>query len=322
MILTVTLNPLLERRLVFKEVELGKNNRAQKESFAAGGKGINVSRQLSCLHMESLAFTFLGGNNGKILRGLLNSENINFTAVQTKSETRTASVIIEEGKERLTTFFGLNGEITQQESDEFKTKLKKMIENCEIVIFSGSSPSATTDDIFPYGIEMAHEFDKISICDTYGSHLEECLKNAPTVIHNNIDETASSLKTSFSGEKDVLEYMQSLYSKGIKQVYMTSGPKPVYAANFDFLYRAEAPLVKELDATGSGDAFTAAIAYGMHNAMTFEQTLSFALAVGALNAASWEVCKVDISRVAETGKDVKISTLGKKINTLNIDPVK
>ncbi|MCU7492004.1 MAG: 1-phosphofructokinase [Ignavibacteria bacterium] len=321
MILTVTLNPLLERRLTFKEIELGKNNRALNEFFTAGGKGINVSRQLKCLNTESLAFTFLGGNNGKILRGLLSAENINFTAVGTKSETRTASLIMEEGTERLTTFFGLNSEITQQESDEFKMKLKKMIENCEIVVFSGSSPCALTDDIFPYGIEMANEFDKISIVDTYGSTLKECIKKAPTVVHNNVHEAVTSMDQALNSEKDILDYMQSLYEKGVKQVFLTQGSEPVYASNFDFLYKAETLKVKELDATGSGDAFTAAVAYGLHNAMTFEETLSFAQSLGALNAASWEACRADPERVPEIQKEVKISTLGKKINMLDIKPV-
>ncbi|MGE5353363.1 MAG: 1-phosphofructokinase family hexose kinase [Acidobacteriota bacterium] len=321
MILTVTLNPLLERRLIFKEIETGKNNRALNEYFTAGGKGINVSRQLKCMNTESLAFTFLGGNNGKILRSLLGSEGINFTAVQTKSETRQAALIMEEAPGRLTTFFGLNSEITPQEADEFKTKLKKMIENCEIVVFSGSSPTEVTDDIFPYGVEVANEFDKISIVDTYGKTLKECIKKAPTVIHNNIHEVEASMNASLKSEKDILDYMQSLYEKGVKQVFLTRGSEPVYASNFDFLYKAETPRVKELDATGSGDTFTAAVAYGLHNAMTFEETLLLAQSLGALNAASWDVCRVDPGKVTEIQKEVKIYTLGKKINTLNIKPV-
>lgn len=320
MILTVTLNPLLERRLVFREIEPGKNNRAQNEFFTAGGKGINVSRQLKCLKTESLAFTLLGGNNGKILRSLLNIENINFTAVQTKSETRTASLVLEEDKGRLTTFFGLNSEVSPAEADEFKTKMKKMIENSEIVVFSGSSPSPLTDDIFSYGIELAHEFDKISILDTYGRHLSQCIEKAPTVIHNNISEIAESLNVQLNSEEEILGLMQNLYEKGVKQVFLTDGAKPGYASNFGFIYKAVPAHIKEIDSTGSGDCFTAGIAYGLHSAMTFEETLTFSESLGALNASSWDICKVDPGQVPEIQKDVKISTLGKKINTLNIKP--
>ena len=60
MILTVTLNPLLEKRLEFQSVELGKDQRAKNEFYAAGGKGINVSRQLNLLGVKNSAFTWLG----------------------------------------------------------------------------------------------------------------------------------------------------------------------------------------------------------------------------------------------------------------------
>jgi len=63
-----------------------------------------------------------------------------------------------------------------------------MIYNCSAVIFSGSSPCFATDDIFPFGIELANKYDKISILDTYGGHLQACLEAQPTVIHNNKDE--------------------------------------------------------------------------------------------------------------------------------------
>ena len=71
MILTVTLNPLLEHRLTYKVLHIGHENRSAKEKYKAGGKGINVSRQLNILSVDNLAFTFLGGSNGKLLKKLL-----------------------------------------------------------------------------------------------------------------------------------------------------------------------------------------------------------------------------------------------------------
>ena len=65
MILTVTINPLLEKVLFFNLLDNNTAQRSYKEELRAGGKGINVSRQLNMLGVENLAFTFLGGNNGK-----------------------------------------------------------------------------------------------------------------------------------------------------------------------------------------------------------------------------------------------------------------
>lgn len=317
MILTVTINPLLERRLTIDELVPGSEHRSSGEIFTAGGKGINVSRQLNALGLNNLAFTFAGGNSGKIFKNLVASEKINMTFVPTKSETRQASLIIESAKERITTVFGVNQDLIQSEIDEFKTKLSKMIENCEIVIFSGSSPNELADDIFTFGISRANEFDKISICDTYGRHLKACIEAGPTVLHNNISETEASMNVSLNEEKEIVDYLNYLYSKNIKQSFLTNGGGYVFASNFDFIYKAEVPEIKQADSTGSGDAFTAGLAFGLHNAQTFQETIQTAIALGAANSSKWDVCNVTPEEYAKYLDSVKIHTVGKKINTIH-----
>jgi len=106
MILTVTLNPLLEHRLAYKVLHIGKENRSAIENYKAGGKGINVSRQLNIFSVDNLAFTFLGGSNGKLLKKLLTEEKINFTSISTHSETRSSAIIIDESTKTVTSCFG------------------------------------------------------------------------------------------------------------------------------------------------------------------------------------------------------------------------
>ena len=146
-----------------------------------------------------------------------------------------------------------------------------MIEMCEMVIFSGSSPCEETDSIFPFGINIANKLDKISICDTYGKHLNDCLEAEPTIIHNNISEIENSLSLNLKKENDKLDFLNHLYKKGIKQAYLTDGANQIYASNFDFHFKIENPTIKAIDATGSGDAFTAGIVYAWHNNLTFKK---------------------------------------------------
>ena len=320
MILTVTINPLLERRLFYNEIEPGKNHRAYKEFFTAGGKGINVSRQLNLLGIKNSAFTFIGGNNGKIFRHLLNAEKIDFSLVATKSETRSANLIIEENKPRITTFFGLNSSFTSEEAAEFKHKLDKMIQNCSIVVFSGSSPCETTNDIFPYGIELANRYDKISILDTYGAHLKDCIDSSPTVIHNNIAEVEKSFGVSLEDEKSKMDYLKELYSKKIKLAFLTDGANSSYAAKFDFDYKITPPKVKAIDSTGSGDAFVSGIVYGMENSLVFNEFVKIASALGAANAAKWETCSVSKEELNSYLDQVKIDTIGKKMKIIDDSP--
>lgn len=320
MVLTVTLNPLLERRLFFDSVTLGENNRSKQESFYAGGKGINVSRQLNLLGIKNSAFTFLGGANGKVLRHCLENDKIDFSVVSAKSETRSAHLVIEENINRVSSFFGINSIISNEEANEFKSKLEKMIQNCSVVVFAGSSPCKTTDDIFPYGIELANKHDKISILDTYGSHLSDCINACPTVIHNNVDEIQKSFGVSLNSEKEKLEFLNSLYAKGIKLIFLSDGKNPVYASKFDFIYKIEPPQVNVFDATGSGDAFVAGIAYGLENSLVFDGFVKISTALGAANATMLQTCEVSLELMNKYIDQVKVTPVGKKMKIIDDSP--
>ena len=236
MILTVTINPLLEYRLTFNKAAVGVCNRDGKLKLAAGGKGINVNRQLNKLKIQNIALTFAGGTHGKLLREAIKNESIDFSIINTHSDSRICSVIIEEAKQKVSYYFTENRQITNEECRKFTEKMEKMIQNCEIVIFSGSSSCKETDSIFPTGIEMANNYDKISVCDTYGNHLENCYSASPRIVHNNVDEVTKSLNINLGNENEKIEFLNSLYMKGIKQVFLTDGHSDSYASNFWNIY--------------------------------------------------------------------------------------
>ncbi len=320
MVLTVTINPLLEKRFYFEEVKQGNVNRSQFEEFKSGGKGINVSRQLNKLRINNMALTFLGGNNGKVLRSVMNSESINYTAVSTKTETRSASIIVESKKSRVTSYFGLNPEVAENEVNEFIDKMRKMITNCSIVIFAGSSPCETANEIFPAGIEFANKEDKISILDTYGGHLQNCLKKIPFAVHNNTDEIRTSLNIKLDSEEAMIEYLNSLYNSGIKLSFLTDGRKPAYLSKFDFHYKILPPKIEVKDSTGSGDAFVAGIAHGLENNLVFEDMVLNAASLGAANAAELEVCNLSKEEGLKFKDHLKLLPVGKKMKLIDDSP--
>ena len=320
MILTVTINPLLERRYYYQSLDLSSVNRNGKLIIKAGGKGINVNRQLNRLGIKNSAMLFSGGSNGKLLKESLRSEKIIHTDVPAKNEARDAAIIINQSSSKVYSFFGENTLITTKEAQDFILKLEKAIQTCDIVIFSGSSPCKEADKIFAEGIKIAHNLDKISVCDTYGSHLKDCHNSAPTIIHNNKDEIQNSLGIKLESESDYMNFLNSLYEKGIKQAYITNSAYTFYASNFDFHYKIIPPEVNAVDSTGSGDAFVAGIVFGWHNKFTFHQQLLFATALGALNAKSTEVCEIDLADAVLLQEKIQIEEIGKKLKQINDSP--
>ncbi len=320
MILTVTINPLLEQRLTFSKVSSSTQNRNGKLQLSAGGKGINVNRQLNILDVQNIALTFSGGNYGKLFRESIKNEGIDFSLINTRTETRICSVIIDSKEKSISYYFSENQAITKDETDKFIFKMEKMIQNCEMVIFSGSSPGKEADKIFPAGIEIANKYDKISICDTYGMHLENCYSASPRIVHNNIEEVVNSLYLNLNDEKDKLVFLDYLYSKGIKQVYLTDGDKNIYASNFDFHYKLRVPNIKSVDSTGSGDAFVAGIAYGWHNKLVFNEQIKFAAALGTVNAQMIDVCNVPVDKARRIVESIEVHPIGKKIKIIDDTP--
>jgi 1-phosphofructokinase family hexose kinase len=320
MILTVTINPLLENRIELATLPLGKVSRGTKKEFKAGGKGINVSKQLDHLSVQNSALLFLGGNNGKQLRKVMIEENINFSSISTKGETRAATLAIEKSKNRITSIFEPTNAISGNEINEFKTKLIKMIQNCSIVIFSGSVPNKEAASIFTYGIELANELDKTSILDTYGEHLQDCINAKPTLLHNNVDELESSLNIKLNNEESKVSFLKELYENGVKLAFITNGAKATYANKFGFIYKINSPKAKEIDATGSGDAFVAGIAYGLERALVFDEFVKIATALGYINASRWDVCTVMLDDIKNIIELVKVKTIGKKFKLIDDSP--
>ncbi|MCE1188937.1 MAG: PfkB family carbohydrate kinase [Ignavibacteria bacterium] len=320
MILVVTLNPLLELRFKTSSFVHGTSNRPLPYTYTAGGKGINVSRQLKQLGLKSFNLSFAGPYHGKKYRECLELEQLDCAFVRTKDDTRVASVIVDSEKREVTSFFSADSLISAEEAQEFKSKLDKMIRNCEFVIFAGSSPSTSTDDIFPYGIKLAHEYDKVSVLDTYGKHLAACLDAAPTIVHNNIEETEKSLGCSLKSEEECAAYLAGLYAKGIKQAFLTNGSEPFYAANHDFLFHVSFPKVEQFDSTGSGDAFTAGLVYALYHDQIFKHMLQLAVSLGAGNAQHEEVCTVTMDEIEKIREQVTIVQTGKQLQLVDFTP--
>src|ERR1035437_9201783 len=76
----------------------------------------------------------------------------------------------------------------------------------------------------------------------------------------NIDEIEKSLNIKLQNDEDKINFLASLYTKNIKQAYLTDDCKPFFASNFDYHFKIISPSVKTIDSSGSGDAFTAGIA--------------------------------------------------------------
>ena len=191
-----------------------------------------------------------------------------------------------------------------------------MIQNCDVVIFSGSSPCDEADTIIPDGIELANKYDKVSVCDTYGKHLQSCIDAEPTIIHNNLYEITISLGKNLISETSIIDFLNYLYSKNIKRAFLTDGSNNFYASNFNYIYNIKPLEVQDIDSTGSGDCFVAGLIHSWINSDVFEDSIKYATSVAGLNAASFDVSNVNPEEAIKLKNRVEIFPVGKKTKTI------
>lgn len=95
MIITVTMNPAIDKTVEIDQLLPGGLNRIRKVEYDAGGKGINVSKTIRELGGTSIATGFLGGNAGKTIQSVLDEKEIRNDFIQVDGETRTNTKVFE-----------------------------------------------------------------------------------------------------------------------------------------------------------------------------------------------------------------------------------
>ena len=81
MIVTVTLNPSIDRTLTVPALIRGEVIRAESTMADPGGKGVNVTRFLTAHGTDSVAVLPAGGATGNALLGLLDDAGIPHRAI-------------------------------------------------------------------------------------------------------------------------------------------------------------------------------------------------------------------------------------------------
>ena len=103
MLVTVTMNPSVDRTVALEELALGETNRVKDVRTDASGKGINVSLALRQLGFPSIAAGFLAGREGRFVEAEVREFGItpHFTWLK-KGSTRVNIKVYEVGHNRTT----------------------------------------------------------------------------------------------------------------------------------------------------------------------------------------------------------------------------
>jgi 1-phosphofructokinase len=295
-VVTVTLNPMIDKTVTIPSIERGKITRATSVGMVVGGKGINVSRQLHVLGVETMALTFTGGETGGLMRRLLTAEGIPHETVEVRGMTR-EGLTYREPDGAMTSVFEPQHDVSSEEIRRLVELVERHSRDAAWVVCSGGSPGAAADSTFA-GIIASCGARGIPVAlDTYGVALRAGIPAGAALIKPNRQEYEETFDVDLADIDDMVEAARGRVAKGVKYCLISDGAGPGVASSADETWIVNPPEVSAVNPTGSGDAMVAGVIYGFLNGWIFEECLKFGTAAASANAAVWDVASVPMETI-------------------------
>lgn len=281
MIVTVTMNPAIDKTIDVGSLQVGKLNRISRVELDAGGKGINVSKTIKALGGTSIATGFIGGNAGKIITNVLEDLDITTDFVMVNGETRTNTKVFEENG-NLTELNEPGFIIGEKELEELLTKLENYAKEDTLFILAGSIPCGVPKDIYGKITELVHEKGAKVLMDADGELFRNALSAIPDMIKPNKDELAEYASIQGNAtEEEVLEVAKSFLNTGIGTIAISMGGNGAMMMQGKRIVRCPVLSVKAHSTVGAGDAMVAAMAYAWDQDLPFEEMVKLSMATSA-----------------------------------------
>ena len=297
MIITVTLNPSLDRTLRFARVERGRLNRAQEVHEDASGKGINVSLALRGLGQESLVVALLAGRTGQRVADDLAAKGLVHRLVWLPSgETRVNTKVYEQ---ELGTLTELNEPGPRVRPEDLEAVTRIVLASAspgDTVVFSGSLPPGCPPEYYAQVGQELRRRGTAVVIDSSGPALRESMSLPPDLLKPNRDELSELLGLQLPDSESAVEAARALWdelTRGTREqpsaspqaLILTLGPSGAVFFTRDGTFWAVAPEEKGGTTAGCGDALLAASLYGRSEGWPWEAIARFATATAAATAA-------------------------------------
>ncbi len=309
MIITVTLNPAVDKTVVIDTLVVNGLNRLENVISNAGGKGINVSKTLKNLNVDSLATGFIAGSNGQYITSVLDEYNIRHDFCKVSGNTRVNLKVLDK-EMNLTELNEVGTNIEEGELNNFVSKLHGLVNVNDVVVLSGSVPKGVSADIYAKLIKLCKCKGAKVILDADKDLFKNGVKENPTLIKPNKYELCQYFNISEeTTDIEIVNKTKDFIKDGIEYVAISLGSKGAYFLNKDKVYYAEGLKIEAHSSVGAGDAMVAALTYCINENIEFEEMIKLAVATSAGAVETIGTNPAKLERIKELEKLVKVKEL-------------
>lgn len=284
-VLTVTLNPSIDKTITVEKFVPYGLNRVLKTRQDPGGKGINVAKVLKNFGVDVTVFGLIAGSQGKLLADFLNRAEIETDFLQIPGETRTNLKIFDESINKMTEINETGFQVTPEILDSFRNKFKESIRGAAMVVLSGSLPPGIPDGFYAECIAVAKSEGIKTVLDADAGALAEGIKAVPYAVKPNIHELELLNGRHFANSNEVVDAVKELINTGIEIVIVSMGADGAIVANKDEAYKVDSWDIAVKSATGAGDSMVGSLVYSLLRNDCLYEIAKITTAAGTITAS-------------------------------------
>jgi 1-phosphofructokinase len=255
-IITVTLNPSLDRTLEVEQLVPGEVLRTGEPLLQPGGKGVNVTRALIANGTPSIAVLPVGGSEGGELGRLLSEEGVEAHLVPVAARTR-SNITVATVDGTVTKLNEPGAALATPEFDSIAEVLASLVSAGDWVVVSGSMPPGFATSQLAAIAASVRDAGAYLAVDTSGEALQIAIRARPRLIKPNRDELSTLVGRSLSSLADVVTAAREVRDRGVELVLVSLGADGAVLVTGDTVLVGESRVDTPRSPVGAGDCFLA-----------------------------------------------------------------
>lgn len=283
MIITVTLNPALDKTIVVRNFAVDHVCRVEESRLDPGGKGINVSKVLQSLGGRSVAIGIIGGAAGEYIRDQLDLMGIRNDFVFSRVETRTNMKVVDPVGHTNTDINEPGAPVSASNLLEIWEKISDLANPGDMVLFAGKNPPGMSDQQLAEWITKLKEQGVRTALDTVGMAMKIGVAAGPTVIKPNSAELEELCEKELPTRDDLVAAAQKVVANGVSYVVVSLGADGALFVTANQVLHAHGIAVPVGSTVGAGDSMLASFLWDLEQGKQLEEAAARAVAVSAAN---------------------------------------
>ncbi len=306
-ILTLTLNPAIDKILTVDRLVFEDRAYIQSTTEAAGGRGINAARVLTSFGAHAIAVTTSGREAGRKFEAYLQKDSFGREIVKIRNAIRTNLTITD--RQGLSVKLNEVGpEVAPAEQDRISKAVEKLLPNASWLMLCGSVPPGVDQHFYTGLITLAAKHKVETLLDTDADPLLHGLEARPTIVKPNQSEAERLLNTALLTRPQLIDAVQRIKALGPKSVILSLGSRGVIAAtSTEGVLEVTPPAVEARCPIGAGDAMSAAIVWALDRGESFSEALRWGVAAGTASSKLPGVTLADREQTKEIYAQTRIT---------------